>query len=133
MGNPVVCLIPQEQKKNLILKQKYHLRRDSKKQYNGMKKNSLINKATIVFHEFTTGPGHDLRDFLNKKKVDTILFMSHPNLYVPENKKKSSKYEVYQRGKLTKSYQAYHWVFPEPLLYVKDMVYTLVWSIFISG
>ena len=86
-------------------------------------------KALIVIHEGTTGPGHDLRDYLLQQKVEELLFISHPLLYLPENFKNSSRYELYKKGELVKSKNAFHWVLPEPFLYIKDFLYTFFWSI----
>jgi len=89
----------------------------------------LNRKVIIVLHEATTGPGHDLRDYLLQQKVKELLFISHPLLYLPENFKNSSRYELYKNGKLVKNKSAFHWILPEYLLYIKDFLYTFFWSI----
>src|SRR3989338_6006545 len=88
----------------------------------------LNRRAIIVLHEATTGPGHDLRDYLLQRKVKELLFISHPLLYLPENFKNSSRYELYKKGKLVKNKVAFHWILPEYLLYIKDFLYTFFWS-----
>ena len=85
------------------------------------------NKVIIVFHEATNGMAYDLRDYLLKQGVEEILFISHPLLYLKESFKKKSHYELYKNGILVKSGYAFHWVLPEPLLYIKDVLYTLIW------
>ncbi len=100
------------------------------KSLDGTKENFWLNrKVIIVIHEATTGPGHDLRDYLLQRKVEELLFISHPLLYLPENFKNSSRYELYKRGEFVKSKNAFHWILPEPFLYVKDFLYTFFWSI----
>jgi len=95
-----------------------------------MKKMSLAkSKAVIVIHEATTGLAYDLRDYLLKQGVEDLLFIAHPLLYIPENFKNSSRYEFYKKGKLVRSGTAYHWIFPEPILYLKDFIYTLKWCL----
>ncbi len=88
----------------------------------------LNRRVIIVLHEATTGPGHDLRDYLLQRKVKGLLFISHPLLYLPENFKNSSRYELYKKGKLVKNKAAFHWILPEYLLYIKDFLYTFFWS-----
>ncbi|MCL5432570.1 MAG: glycosyltransferase [Patescibacteria group bacterium] len=90
-------------------------------------------KAIIVLHEATTGPGHDLRDFLLNHGIEELLFIAHPLFFVKESRKKSSRLEFYKKGKLIKTKTAFHWVLPEPLLYIKDYFYTFYWSFTIKG
>lgn len=95
-----------------------------------MKKVSLAkSNVVIVIHEETTGLAYDLRDYLLEQGVGDLLFIAHPLLYVPENFKNSSRYEFYRKGKLIRSGTAYHWIFPEPILYLKDFIYTLKWCL----
>jgi len=90
------------------------------------------SKAVIVIHEATTGFAYDLRDYLLKLGIQELLFIAHPLLYLKENFKKSSRYELYRNGKLIKSKVAFHWILPEPLLYVKDFFYTIFWCMTIN-
>jgi len=85
-------------------------------------------EAIIVIHESGTGPGHDLRDYLLKKNIQRLLFIAHPLLYLPENFKNSSRFELYRKGKLIQQGKAHHWNLPEPILYIKDTLYTILWS-----
>ncbi len=89
----------------------------------------LNRRVVIVLHRATTGPGEDLRDYLLERKVKELLFISHPLLYLPENFKNSSRYELYKKGKSVKNKVAFHWILPEYLLYIKDSLYTFFWSI----
>ncbi len=88
----------------------------------------MFEKAIIVIHEATTGPGHDLRDFLLKKNVKELLFIAHPLFYVKGTRKDSSRFELYKNGKLAKKGSSLHWVLPEYVLYFKDLIYTFLWS-----
>lgn len=89
-------------------------------------------KIAIVFHEATSGVADDLRDFLLKEGVAELLFIAHPLLYLKENFRKSSRYEMYVGGKCIKEGKAFHWVLPEILLYAKDCLYTFFWCLFLS-
>ena len=91
------------------------------------------SKAVIVIHEATTGMAYDLRDYLLKLGIQELLFIAHPLLYLKENFKNSSRYELYKKGKLVKSKIAFHWILPEPLLYVKDFLYTILWCMTLNG
>lgn len=88
----------------------------------------MFKKAIIVIHEATTGPGHDLRDFLLKKNVKELLFIAHPLFYVKGTRKNSSRFELYKNGKLTQKGNSFRWVLPEYFLYLKDLIYTFLWS-----
>lgn len=83
---------------------------------------------TVVTHEATTGPAHDLRDFL-KERVDGLLFVAHPLLFIPSNFKKSSYWQFYKGGEKTKEGKAFHWILPEYILYLKDVFYSFFWVI----
>lgn len=87
-----------------------------------------INKwqVAIVTHEETTGPAHDLRDYL-REKVSHLLFIAHPLLFIPKNFDKSSYWQFYEKGRMRQEGKAYHWRLPELALYVKDIIYTLIW------
>ncbi|MBI4039371.1 glycosyltransferase [Candidatus Daviesbacteria bacterium] len=91
-------------------------------------KNFKKMRVVIATHEATTGPAHDVRDFL-KDKVAELLFIAHPLLFIPANYKRSSYYEKYLPGKPVKRSQARHWQGPEVMLYVKDLIYTIFWTI----
>lgn len=99
-----------------------------------MRNRSLIKrKISVVFHEATSGFVYDLRDYLLKEGVEELLFISHPLLYLKDNYKKRSRYEIYKKGILIKTGEAFHWKLPEPLLYIKDVIYTILWCISFGG
>lgn len=85
--------------------------------------------AVIVIHESSGGPGHDLKFFLLEHKVKRLLLISHPLLYFKEGYAKSSRMELYDKGKLVREDIGFHWILPEPVLYIKDFIYTLIWTI----
>lgn len=87
----------------------------------------LPKRMIIAFHESITGPPHDLRDYVMRHGVTELLFIAHPLLYFPENRKKSSRMEYYRAGKLILRRKALHWELPELLLYGKDVLYALWW------
>lgn len=91
------------------------------------------SRAVVVLHESTTGPGHDLRDYLLKLHVKELIFITHPLLYHKENFKNVSKYVVYNEKRAYKYGKASHWVLPEPILYIKDVLYTLFWCFAVQG
>jgi glycosyltransferase involved in cell wall biosynthesis len=99
-----------------------------------MKKISFENKtAVIVIHESEGGPGADLKEYLRNHGIKKLLFIAHPLLFFKDGYKKSSRYELYINGILTNSYIAHHIFLPEPLLYIKDILFTLYWTITIMG
>jgi len=89
-------------------------------------------KATIIFHEITTGPAHDLRDYLLKQKIKQLLFISHPLLYLEEGKRNVSYAILYKNGKEYR-YTARHYSMPEYFCYIKDALYSFYWHIRYSG
>lgn len=93
-----------------------------------MKNTWSKRKAVIIIHQATTGPGHDLRDYLLQEKIDELLFISHPLLYIKDNIKNSSYFFLYKKGKLVKEHKSFHYVLPEYFLYIKDTIYSLIWT-----
>lgn len=72
-------------------------------------------------------PGDDLRQFVLGRKCSKLIYITHPLLYLKESYQLSSKCEYYDKSKLVQVSSAHHWVFPEPLLYIKDFFYTIYW------
>lgn len=86
-------------------------------------------KIIIVVHEgMPVGTAYDLRRFLLESKVKKLIFIAHPLTFENDFYKFSSRYEVYERGKLVKKGVSLHWRIPDIFLYIKDLLYTLVWS-----
>src|SRR3989338_1546357 len=94
-----------------------------------MKTDWSHKKVVIIIHESTTGPGHDLRDYLLKQGVSRLLFIAHPLLYIAANFKNASRYELYKNGKLAKKHTGPYLLLPEYILYVKDTLVSLYWII----
>lgn len=98
--------------------------------FDGMNKNIWENrKAAIIIHESTTGPGHDLRDYLLKQRIHELLFIAHPLLYLKDGFQKVSHYKLYKNGILVNKNSSSHFFLPEPILYIKDIIYSLVWCL----
>lgn len=95
-----------------------------------MSKNDFSQKKIIiVYHEvLPIGPAHDLRDYLLRKKVKKLVFISHPLLYNKIAYKSSSKYEKYSDGKKIEIIPGFHWRLPDIFLYIKDVIYTVGWA-----
>ena len=95
-----------------------------------MLKDNLKNLNVIIaIYEATTGPGHELRDFLISR-VKNLFFIAHPLLFLPKMKEKTSYYENYSNGELVKKHEAFHWKSSEYLCYLKDCFYTFFWVVF---
>jgi glycosyltransferase involved in cell wall biosynthesis len=93
-----------------------------------MKNNWSKRQAVLILHEANTGPGHDLRDYLLKKNISELLFISHPLILVESDRKKSSYYIYYKKGKVVKKYNSSSLNLPMPLLYIKDLIYSVFWT-----
>lgn len=88
----------------------------------------------IAFHEaIPIGPSFDLKNFLFLDPPTKLLFISHPLLYNKLAYKNSSWCEYYENGQLIFKKKALHWILPEGLHYIKDVVYTLIWCNFFKG
>ena len=88
------------------------------------------SNLAIIVHEHVTGAmAHILRDYLLERKPKNLLFIAHPLLYIKETYKKSSYFEWYVNGELKIRHSAYHWKLPEQFLYIKDFIYTIIWSL----
>lgn len=84
--------------------------------------------VVIAVHESITpsGPGHNLRDYCVSKYSGTVLFIAHPLLYIKECYDHSSRYELIS-DKSKKSITSIHIRLPEPLLYIKDVLFSIYW------
>lgn len=90
----------------------------------------FLNKSIIIAcHELLEiGPAQDLRDFLLKKGIGNLLYITHPLLTDNELSVSSSKSVFYKNGRLLNRRQAFSWILPEPILYIKDFIYTVFWT-----
>ncbi|MBI3103851.1 glycosyltransferase family 4 protein [Candidatus Daviesbacteria bacterium] len=88
----------------------------------------------IAFHEaIPIGPSFDLKKFLFITPPKKLFFISHPLLYNKLAYKNSSWYEYHENGRLIFKRKAFHWILPEPVHYIKDVLYTFFWCSRISG
>ena len=85
-----------------------------------------MKTAIVVTHGIIRGPAHEIRDYLRKISSKT-LYIYHPLLFLKQNYTLSSAFEMYRQGKLLYQKKAPHWKAPEPILYLKDLIYTLIW------
>lgn len=87
-------------------------------------------RVVIAFHE--TLPcfvAEHLKTYLLKEYKIDILFIGHPLLDIEESYQITSRYEYYKGNKLVVSKNAFHWRLPTPMLFIKDMIYTLIWCL----
>lgn len=90
-----------------------------------------MKKIVIATHSsvMIEGPAHNLRKYLTRtNQARDLWYMSHPLLTTKDSYALTSEVTVYRDGKKTGGYKAVHWNLPEPLLYVKDVCYTVRWS-----
>src|SRR3989344_619720 len=97
-----------------------------------MKIQEKINKKTFVIalHEsLPGGPGHDLREYLLINNVKEIVFITHPLLNLKEFNINRSRIKTYTKKMFIETQAKFHLILPMPLLYTKDLIYTLMWII----
>lgn len=95
-------------------------------------KTNLKNKSiAIVTHRSIMPciPGDDLRKFSLSHDCRSLLYIKHPLLLLKESYNFSSDGQYLINKKQAKNFRAYHWKLPESFLYVKDFIYTLVWTL----
>jgi len=86
-------------------------------------------KIIIAVHEgMPIGSAYDLRRFLIESKIEKLLFIAHPLTFENEFYKFTSRYEVYEHGRFINKGVSFHWRLPDIFLYIKDALYTLIWS-----
>ena len=97
---------------------------------NELKENIARIRVIIVAHEFVNegGVAYETSLFFLKNKAKEILYIAHPLFSIKETYNKDSRYQYYKETKLIKTHKTKHFHLPEPLLYVKDFLYTLIWS-----
>lgn len=84
-------------------------------------------KIAIVTHVFTTGPAHDLRDFLLEKEIKKLLFIEHPLCFIPNIK--GSGFKLYETEKETEISFSQHKKFPLYISYLYHFILSLYWLI----
>lgn len=86
-----------------------------------------LSVVIVVHQAIPVGPSYDLKKFFIKHKVNELLFITHPLIYLKEFYKDSSSYFLYKNGDKIESKTAFHWVMPNTFLYIKDFVYSIIW------
>ncbi len=90
-----------------------------------MKKIKKTKNIIIVAHKLTTQPDDDLVFFLNKKKYSNVLHIRHS---FSDAKDRRSFFTWYKKGKVfNKSKTTDYNNFPEFLIYLKELFFTLKW------
>lgn len=91
--------------------------------------NLIGKKIAIVTHRSLLPciPGDDLMRFLKENGCNQLAYIKHPLLYIKESYDLVSEFSFFDKKKTKNNFKAYHWVLPEPLLYVKDFIYSLRW------
>ena len=88
-------------------------------------------KIVIVTHRSIMPciPAGDLKRFLLAHGCKDLLYITHPLLLLEESYKLQSEAEVYSVGSSFRNFKAFHWRAPEPILYIKDFIYTVFWTL----
>lgn len=80
----------------------------------------------IVAHKYLPQPDDDLVTFLIHKKKDNVIHIMHS---FPEAKDRKSLFLWHRNGKIYKKLSSPDFInFPEIILYLKELLYTLRWS-----
>lgn len=88
---------------------------------NGKKYNFCI----VTYETFPNPNSQNLKTFLLENLTSDILYIYHPMLDMPQGYNMSSGYDYFEDNKLLVSQKAYQWKLYWPLLYIKDILYTL--------
>ncbi len=96
-----------------------------------MKDQNKYSFCIVTYETFPNPSTQNLKTYLIENFHVDILYIHHPMLDTEEGYSMSSGYELYKDNKLVRSVNAYHWKLFWPLLYMKDVLYTLLW-IFIN-
>jgi len=97
------------------------------------KKTKDLRVIIAIHEENPVGPGFVFKDFLQEASISDLFFISHPLLYFKDSYQKSSRFEHFKNGKLINKVFAFHWKLPRPLLFVKDLLYTVIWCFRLEG
>ncbi|TSC88484.1 MAG: glycosyltransferase [Microgenomates group bacterium Gr01-1014_5] len=74
-------------------------------------------------------PGADLKKFALAHGCSNLLYITHPLLLLKESWGLSSERELYESKKGLKTSKFSHWIMPEILLYIKDIICSVVWTL----
>lgn len=84
-----------------------------------------MKNIVIVAHKDLTHPDDELVKFLRSQKIDNLLHINHSFFYAKDRK---SWYVWYKKGVRYKEHTSVDYrVLPEPLIYVKESVLTILW------
>ena len=86
------------------------------------------SKVSIITHTFATGPGQELEIYL-KSKVKRLIFIGHPLPFCQDLRPVFKQYN--HKGELVKEKKGIGCHFPQIILFLKDVFYTLWWLIFL--
>lgn len=87
-------------------------------------KNKLRDlNIAIVSHIYAHGPPLELENYL-RSRVRSLIFVGHPFSFAEDVR---SFYRIYKNGELIKEKRVYPWRFPDIILYLKDVFFTLLW------
>lgn len=87
-----------------------------------------MKALTICTHKYTYLPDDALIEYLRSNKYDCVMHVIHSFHDAPDRK---SYFRVYVKGELTKDISTLDFrKLPEPVIYLKELFYTLKWLIF---
>ncbi len=91
--------------------------------------NKKYNICIVTYETLPNPITQNLKTFLLNNYNTELLYISHPMLDIKESYKKNSQYLYFKNNKIAKTETSFNWKFPVPLLYMKDVIYTLYWCL----
>src|SRR4030043_1705169 len=85
--------------------------------------------AVIVCYDRMFGPPHEVRDYLLRHDIKSLIFIGHQNRSLPDNPVKSSYVEVYEDKVLVHKHSAPEIRLAEGIAYIRDFLLTWLWVI----
>ncbi|MBI2596903.1 glycosyltransferase [Candidatus Daviesbacteria bacterium] len=83
----------------------------------------------VTYETFPNPITQNLKTFLLENYSCDLIYILHPQLDLKEGYQMSSGFSWFKNNKLIQSKTAYHWKTSWPLLYIKDILYTLFWCL----
>jgi len=85
----------------------------------------------IVCHTYVKGAPQELEDFFVNNKARNVIFIGHPFSYCYKRygMKGASHIRTHHSGNLVYYHEAIDWRLPDLLMYMKDVFYTVYWSL----
>ena len=87
------------------------------------------NFCIVTYETFPNPITQNLKKYLLENYKSDLLYIHHPMLDMTEGYNQSSGYNFYKNNELSHSRNAYHWKLYWPLLYIKDVLYTIFWCL----